>query len=128
VLSNVLSILTALIILVSIMGLTGLTLLTVQQRTREVGIRKVIGASVNDILLLFSKDYIKLICIAFAIAAPMSFFVMQKWLYGFAYRIEFEWWMCVLAGSSALLVTIGTVSIQVIKAAMANPVKSLRTD
>jgi len=128
VLSNVLTILTALIIFVAIMGITGLTLLAVQQRTREIGIRKVIGASVKDILLLFSKEYVKLVGISFAIAIPIAFFAMQGWLQGFAYRTAIEWWIFVFAGLSALSVTIGTVSVLVISAAMANPVKSLRTE
>jgi len=125
-LSNVLTILTVLVILISVMGLTGLTLLTVQQRTKEVGIRKVTGASVKDILLLFSKDYIKSGCVSFAMAAPMAFFIMTKWLQGFAYRTDVQWWMFIVPGVGALAITIGTVSVQVIGAARANPVKSLR--
>jgi len=110
------------------MGTTGLTLLTVQQRTKEIGIRKVIGASVKDILLLFSRDYIKLVGISFIIAVPIAFLAMQDWLQGFAYRTAIEWWIFAFAGLSALTITIGTISVQVISAAMANPVKSLRTE
>ena len=128
VLSNVLAILTVLTIFVAIMGTTGLTLLTVQQRTKEIGIRKVIGASVKDILLLFSRDYIKLVGISFIIAVPIAFLAMQDWLQGFAYRTAIEWWIFAFAGLSALTITIGTISVQVISAAMANPVKSLRTE
>jgi putative ABC transport system permease protein len=128
VLNNVLTILTVLTIFVAIMGLTGLTLLTVQQRTKEIGVRKVIGATTTDILLLFSKEYIKLVGVSFAIAVPIAFFAMHDWLQGFAYRTTIEWWIFVFAGLSALSITIGAISVQVINAAMANPVKSLRTE
>jgi len=126
ILSKVLALLTALVILVAVMGLTGLTLLTVQQRTKEVGIRKVTGASVNDVLLLFSKDYIKLGCVSFAMAAPLAFFVMTKWLQGFAYRTEVQWWMFIVPGLGAFAIAIGTICIQVMGVAKANPVKSLK--
>ncbi|MFT4152481.1 FtsX-like permease family protein [Parafilimonas sp.] len=128
VLSNVLNILTAIIIFIAVIGVTGLTLLTIQQRTKEVGIRKVIGASVSDILFLFSKEYIKLICISFILAAPVAYFIMHTWLQNFAYRIQISWWLFVVTGLSALLIAICTVSFQAVKAALANPVKSLRTE
>lgn len=126
ILSKVLAILTALVIIVAVMGLTGLTLLTVQQRTKEVGIRKVTGASVNDVLLLFSKDYIKLGCVSFAMAAPPAFFIMTRWLQSFAYRTEVQWWMFIISGVGAFAIAIGTVCLQAMGVAKANPVKSLR--
>jgi len=126
ILSNMLTILTVLVILIAVMGLTGLTLLTVQQRTKEVGIRKVAGASVKDILLLFSKDYIKLGCVSFAIAAPVAFFIMTRWLQAFAYRTAVPWWVFIVPGFGAFAIAIGTIWVQVMGAARANPVKSLR--
>ncbi|MFT4152961.1 ABC transporter permease [Parafilimonas sp.] len=128
VLSNVLDILTALIILIAVMGLTGLTLLTIQQRTKEIGIRKVTGASVSDILFLFSKEYIKWVGFSFILTAPVAYFIMQKWLQGFAYRIHIQWWVFLLSAIAALMITMITVGFQAIKAATANPVKSLRTE
>jgi len=126
ILSKVLAILTVLVILIAVMGLTGLTLLTMQQRTKEVGIRKVTGASVNDILLLFSKDYIKLGCVSFAIAVPGAFFIMTTWLQGFAYRVDIQWWMLMIPGFSAFAIAIGAICAQVMGVARANPVESLR--
>ena len=128
VLGNVLAILTVLTIFVAVMGITGLTLLTVQQRTREIGIRKVVGASAKDILLLFSREYVKLAGISFIIAIPIAFLALQSWLRGFAYHKPTEWWIFALAGLCALTIIIGTISIQVISAALTNPIKSLRTD
>lgn len=128
VLRNVLTILTALIIGVAVLGLIGLTLLTVQQRTREIGIRKVIGASVKDILLLFSKEYIKWVGSSFVLAAPLAWFVMQKWLQGFAYRIPMEWWVFAGSGFIALGIAVATVSLQALGAAVASPIKALKTE
>jgi putative ABC transport system permease protein len=128
VLRNVLNVLTALIVLVAVLGLIGLTLLTVQQRTKEIGIRKVIGASVKDILLLFSREYIKWVGVSFVFAAPVAWFVMQKWLQSFAYRVPLEWWVFAGAGVLALGIAVVTVSLQVLGAAMASPVKALKTE
>jgi len=126
ILSDMLTILTTLVVLIAIMGLTGLTVLTMQQRTKEVGIRKAAGASVSDILLLFSKDYIKLGCVSFVTAAPIAFFIMTRWLQGFAYRAAVPWWVFVIPGMGAFAIAIGTICVQVIGVARANPVKSLR--
>jgi len=128
VLSRVLGILTLLIIFVAIMGLTGLTLLTIQQRTKEIGIRKVVGASVYNIAVLFCKEYIKWICISFVLAAPVAYFVMHQWLQSFACRIDISWWVFAASACAAIIVTLSTISFQAIKAALANPVKSLRTE
>lgn len=126
--SAILNIFSALTIFVSCLGLFGLITYTAEQRTKEIGIRKVLGADVSQITGMLSKDFIKLICIAILIAFPISYWAMNKWLQNFAYRIDTSWWMFVTAGVIALLVALITVSFQAIKAAVANPVKSLRTE
>ncbi|MBE7172839.1 MAG: ABC transporter permease [Williamsia sp.] len=113
---------------ISICGLFALTVLSVQQRVKEIGIRKVLGASVSNICFMLSKEFLWLILIGFVIAAPVSAYVMGKWLNDFAYRIELSGWIFVTAGLFVMLVTILTMSIYVTKAAIANPVKSLRTE
>lgn len=113
-------------ILLSSLGLFGLTLLVVSRRTKEVGIRKAIGATTSNILLLFSRDFTKWVLVAGVIATPISFYAMQQWLQSFAYKIGIEWWVFVLAGSIALLIAIVTISFHIIKAATANPVDALR--
>jgi putative ABC transport system permease protein len=110
------------------MGLFGLAAFAAEQRTKEIGIRKVLGASVSSVALLLSKDFIKPIGIAILIASPIAWYVMQQWLQDFAYRIHIALWMFVVAGLLAVLVALVTVSFQAIKAAIANPVKSLRTE
>ncbi|MBC8110799.1 MAG: FtsX-like permease family protein, partial [Verrucomicrobia bacterium] len=115
-------------ILLSCMGLFAIAVLTITQRTKEIGIRKVLGASVNQIVMILSKDFLKLVLIAFVIAVPVAWYAMNQWLQDFAYRIEISWWIFALAGISALLIALFTVSFQAIRAALANPVKSLRTE
>ncbi|MDN5284585.1 MAG: transporter permease [Mucilaginibacter sp.] len=115
-------------IVIASLGLFGLASLTVVQRTKEIGIRKVVGASVWRILLLLSKDYLKLIAIAFAIAIPVFTYVIHNWLQSFSYRIELQWWMFVLPGALVLAIAWFVVSIQSLKTARANPVKSLRAE
>ncbi len=119
---------TILAILISCLGLFGLVSYVAEQKKKEIGIRKVLGASINSVLGLLTKDFIKLVGIAFLIASPMAYYFMQKWLEGFTYRIEIQWWVFVLAGGFALIITLITVGFQSIKSAMANPVKSLRTE
>ncbi|MFH6604414.1 FtsX-like permease family protein [Maribacter algicola] len=119
---------TILAILISCLGLFGLVSYVAEQKKKEIGIRKVLGASINSVLGLLTKDFIKLVGIAFLIASPMAYYFMQKWLEGFTYRIEIQWWVFALAGGFALLITLITVGFQSIKSAMANPVKSLRTE
>jgi putative ABC transport system permease protein len=114
-------------IFISCLGLFGLVTYSTIQRTREIGIRKVLGASVYRIVNLISKDFLKLIFISFVIAFPVSWLVMNKWLGDFAYRINISWWMFAVAAILALLIAMLTISFQTIKAAIANPVKSLRT-
>ncbi|KAA9349983.1 ABC transporter permease [Larkinella humicola] len=115
-------------ILICGLGLYGLVSLVVVQRTKEIGIRKVLGASVAGIVALLSKDFLKLVVVAMVIASPIAGYAMNQWLQDFAYKISLAWWMFALAGGLAVLVALVTVSFQSIKAALANPVKSLRTE
>lgn len=115
-------------ILVSCLGLFGLTAFTAEQRTKEIGVRKVLGASVASIVALLSKDFLKLVLIAIAIASPLAWWAMTRWLQDFAYKIDIEWWMFGLAGLLAISIALLTVSFQSIKAALMNPVKSLRSE
>jgi len=126
--SSVVKIASALSIFIACMGLFGLATLTVVRRTREIGIRKVLGASVNSIVGLLAKEFVILIIIGALIAFPLGWWAMNKWLQDFAYRIHIDWWVFPLAGIVALLIALLTVSFQAIKAALANPVKSLRTE
>ncbi len=115
-------------ILIACLGLFGLATFISEQRTKEIGIRKVLGASVQGIVQLLSKDFMKLVGISFIIAAPLSWWIMNNWLKDFAYRIPMEWWIIGAAGFIALLIALTTVSFQAIKAAIANPVQSLRSE
>jgi putative ABC transport system permease protein len=115
-------------IFISCIGLFGLTTLSTERRTKEIGIRKVLGASVNEIVRLISQDFVKLVLIAFLIAIPVAWYATNKWLQNFPYRIEISWWIFVAGGILTLLIALLTVSFQAIRAALANPVKSLRTD
>ena len=119
---------TAISIFISCLGLFGLAVLTAFQRTKEIGIRKVLGASVTGIVKLLSKEYVVLILLALVVASPIAWYLMQKWLEKFAYRLEIEWWIFVLAGMMAIIIALITVGFQAIKAAISNPVKSLRTE
>jgi ABC-type antimicrobial peptide transport system permease subunit len=98
------------------------------QRIREVGIRKVLGASVSSVVYLFSKEFIILITIAFVIASPVAWYFMDKWLQDYVYRINISWWIFIVGGISSIIIALITVSFQAIKAALANPVKSLKTE
>lgn len=115
-------------IVVACLGLFALSAFMAEQKQKEIGIRKVLGASVPGIAALLSRDFIKLVFIAVVIASPVAWWAMNKWLQDFAYRINISWWVFVLAAVSALLIALFTVSFQAIKAAVANPVKSLRTE
>ncbi|MEP7252379.1 MAG: FtsX-like permease family protein [Ginsengibacter sp.] len=115
-------------IIIACLGLFGLATFTAEQRRKEIGIRKVLGANISDIVQMLSKDFLKLVFIASLIAVPVAWFTMEKWLQDFAYRINIEWWIFVLAGCTALFIALGTISFQAIKAALANPVKSLRAE
>jgi putative ABC transport system permease protein len=124
----ILGIFTGLTIFVACLGLFGLTKFTAEQRTREIGIRKVLGSSVTEIVNLLSIEFLKLVFLAFIIAAPIAWFIMNKWLQDFAYRINISWWVFIVAGLIALIIALATISFQAIKAAVANPVNSLRTE
>ena len=118
----------ALAILISCLGLFGLAAYTAEQRTKEIGVRKVLGASVSGIVALLSKDFIKLVCLSCIVAFPVAWWAMQNWLQNYQYRIEINWWIFFFAGAVAILIALFTVSFQAIKAAIANPIKSLRTE
>ena len=115
-------------ILIACLGLFGLATYMAEQRTKEIGIRKVLGASVGNVVTMLSKDFLKLVTIAFCIAAPLAWWAMHNWLQDFAYRINISWWIFGIAGVLALSIALFTISFQAIKAAVANPVKSLRTE
>jgi len=115
-------------IFIACLGLFGLATFIAKQRTKEIGIRKVLGASVTSVTKMLSKDFIKLVIIACIIAIPLSYLAMNKWLQGFAYRIHISWWIFLIAGIMAILIALITVSFRAIKAAVANPVESLRSE
>jgi len=118
----------SLAILISCLGLLGLVMFAAEQRTKEIGIRKVLGASLGQIITLFSTDFLWLICIAFLIAGPLGWFAMNAWLHDYAYRITLSWWIFVLAGATVVFIALATVSYQAVKAGLSNPVKSLRSE
>lgn len=115
-------------ILIACFGLMGLSAYSVLQRTKEIGIRKVLGASGQGLLMLLSKDFLKLIMIALLLSIPVAWYIMHSWLQDYAYRINIQWWVFALAGLLALLIAFVTISLQVMKAVMEKPVKSLRTE
>jgi hypothetical protein len=115
-------------IFISCLGLLGLAIFTAEQRTKEIGIRKVLGASVQGIIVMLSKDFLKLVLVALVIASPLAWYSMNSWLQDYAYRIHISWWIFLAAGLAAILITLLTISFQAIKAALSNPVKSLRTE
>jgi putative ABC transport system permease protein len=115
-------------ILIACLGLFGLATYMAEQRTKEIGVRKVLGATVGNVVAMLSKDFLKLVLIAAVVAFPVSWWFMNKWLEDFAFRIDIGWWVFAVAGLAALSIALLTVSVQAIKAALANPVKSLRTE
>ncbi len=115
-------------IFISCLGLLGLAMFSAEQRTKEIGIRKVLGASVSSIITLFAKDFLRLVGLSFIIASPIAWFAMHRWLQGFAYQTDLAWWIFVIAGVLALVIALLTISFQAIKAALANPVDSLRNE
>ncbi|MFT3705395.1 MAG: ABC transporter permease [Agriterribacter sp.] len=125
---SILGIFAGLTIFVACLGLFGLATFTAKQRNKEIGIRKVLGATVTGIVTLLSKEFLKLVAIAFLIAAPIAWYIMNKWLQDFEYRTTITWWIFALAAVAAIIVTFATISFQAIKAALANPVKALRTE
>jgi ABC-type antimicrobial peptide transport system permease subunit len=119
---------TFLAVLLSCLGLFGLSAYTAEQRTKEIGVRKVLGASIGVLVALLSKDFLKLVLIAITIATPIAAYVMTLWLQDFAYRITISWWIFGAAGLLAILTAFLTTSYQALKAALADPIKSLRTE
>jgi ABC-type antimicrobial peptide transport system permease subunit len=118
----------ALAVFISCLGLFGMASYMAEQRVKEIGVRKVLGATVFTIWRLLSKDFTVLVLIAFVIAIPLAYYFMSNWLQSYSYRTSLSWWIFAVTGSGALLITLLTVSYQAIKAALANPVKSLRTE
>jgi len=115
-------------IFIACIGLLGLAAFTTQQRTREISIRKVLGASVSSIIAMLSKDFLRLVLIASLIAFPLAWLGLHKWLQNFAYRVNISWWVFIAAAFLATLIALLTISFQAIKAALANPVESLRAE
>ena len=115
-------------IFIACLGLLGLATYTAEQRTKEIGIRKVLGADLGSIVSLLSRDFIKLVFISIVIATPLSWYVMNQWLEDFAYRTEIHFWIFILAGCIALSIAVLTISYQSIKSAIVNPVSSLRSE
>jgi putative ABC transport system permease protein len=126
--SNIINSFTLMAILISCLGLFGLAAFSAEQRKKEIGVRRVLGASVAGLVQLLSKDFLKLVGISIIIATPVAWWAMNKWLQSFSYRVAISWWMFVLAGIIAIMIALITVSFQAIKAAVANPVKSLRSE
>ncbi len=124
----IMGIFAGLTIFVACLGLFGLATFTAERRTKEIGVRKVMGASVASITGLLAKDFLKLVAVAIVIASPLAYYFMQKWLSDFAYRIDIQWWMFAISGVMAVLIAFLTVGSQAVKAALANPVKSLRSE
>ena len=122
------SIAAAIAIVLSCMGLLAMVLLIVNQRVKEIGIRKVLGASVRQISVLISREFVLLVALAVVIATPLSWLIMSRWLQEFPYRVRLEWWMFAAVGATALGLALLTVGFHVVRAAMANPVKNLRTE
>lgn len=127
-LSKMLSAFTAFAVFISCLGLFGLATFTAESRIKEIGIRKVLGASIPQITSLLSKDFVKLILLANLIGLPIAYYLIDKWLADFTYKTTVSWWIFGIAGVSAIVIALLTVSYQSIKAALMNPVKSLRSE
>ncbi|MEM7548739.1 MAG: ABC transporter permease [Bacteroidota bacterium] len=125
---NISLVFTLLAILISCLGLFGLISFVAEQKKKEIGIRKVLGAGVDSIVYLLTKDFIKLVLVAFVIATPLAYYFLQGWLQDFAYRVEISWWVFAAAGFMAMVITLLTISVQSVQSALANPTRSLRTD
>ena len=127
-LANIINVFTSLAILISCLGLFGLAAFSAEQRSKEIGVRKVLGARVTSIVRLLSTDFLKLVAVALLISIPVSWWAMHKWLENYPYRIDINAWIFVLAGAVVLFIALVTVSYQAIRASIANPVNSLRTE
>jgi hypothetical protein len=126
--AGIMNIAMAIAIFISCMGLFGLAAFIAEQRTKEIGVRKVLGASVTDIVSMLSADFVRLVVIAIVIASPVAYYFMHRWLQDFAYRVPISWWIYAVAGGGALVIALLTVSWQAIRAATANPVESLKVE
>ncbi|MFD2519355.1 FtsX-like permease family protein [Emticicia soli] len=126
--SNLTKTFAALSVFISCLGLFGLATFSIKQRTKEIGIRKVLGASVVSITTLLSLDFLKLVAVAIVVAVPIAYYFMAEWLQGFAYRVSIEWWVFAATGIALILIALLTISFQAIKAALVNPVKSLKSE
>ena len=115
-------------LLIASLGLFGLSIFVVERKVKEIGIRKVLGASISGIVGLLSKDFLKLVLLAAVIASPLAWYFMHEWLQDFAYRVNIGWWVFAASGAIALLIALITISFRSVKAAIANPVTSLRTE
>ena len=126
--STIIKLAAALSVFIACMGLFGLATLTVTRRTKEIGIRKVMGANGIQIVQLLSKEFVALVAVAALISFPIAWWAMRNWLDDFSYRVDIAWWIFLVAGAAAILIALATVAFQAIKAALANPVKSLRSE
>jgi ABC-type antimicrobial peptide transport system permease subunit len=115
-------------IFISCLGLFGLASYVAEQRTKEIGVRKVLGASVFSVWRMLSKDFVLLVLISLAIVVPLSYYFMHQWLQNYQYRTAIQWWVFVVSGMGTIIITLLTVSYQSIKAALSNPVSSLRSE
>ena len=115
-------------ILISCLGLLGLVMFSAEQRVKEFGVRKVMGASLSQLMALFASDFLKLIFAAFLLAAPLGWYLMAGWLSNFAYKIDISWWIFLVAGAGCMVMALITLSYEAFKTAVANPVKSLRSE
>jgi ABC-type antimicrobial peptide transport system permease subunit len=122
------SIFAVLAIFISCLGLFGLASFVAEQRTKEIGLRKVLGASVFNLWRLLSTEFVSLVIISLLIATPVAYYLMHQWLLNYQYRTEIRWWIFIMTGLGALIITLVTVSFQAVKAAISNPVKSLRSE
>jgi putative ABC transport system permease protein len=127
-LSRIINLFTVIAILISCLGLFGLAAFSAQQRSKEIGVRKVLGASVISVARLLSKEFLKLVMIAFLISAPVAWLASDKWLEGFAYKVNISWWMFAIAAVLVMAIALVTVSLQAIRAGMSNPVDALKTE
>jgi putative ABC transport system permease protein len=127
-LSSIVKTFTIIAILISCLGLFGLATFSAEQRTKEIGIRKVLGASVNSIVALLSKEFLVLVSVGIIIASPLAWWAMNKWLQDFAYRTKIDWWVFAVAALIGIAIALMTITGQAVKAALTNPVKNLRTE
>jgi putative ABC transport system permease protein len=126
--AHIMSVFSLLSVLICCLGLFGLAAFAAEQRTKEIGVRKVLGASVLSIARLLNRDFVRMMLLATVLGAPIAYYFLNGWLANFTYHIQLEWWMFVAAGAVATVIAVATVSLQSIKAALANPVKSLRNE